>query len=312
MRRFGVALSLLIASCSGESLTEGATEPIRVLGAQFVPGDLPGSKPLTAQEIRNGKELEKPYSTTPEIAGRVLDPGRASVGISGRTTPDGYSVGLQLVGHGTGYWVFPVGAPDPFNNNELAWSARVDFGDIPPGLQYLRVVALDENQRAGTQRTLEFCIRSPLPDNLNACSPKVAPPRLVVSLEWESAGDVDLSVVTPSGEVLNYASITDGTASENAGKFTGDTGTGCLQIGPRRENIAWQEKPAKGLYYVYVNLHDACNELATPFVVTTHVRKQRGDEYELQETFRIASEALAVQANGGSQLGTFITEFSVD
>lgn len=307
-----VMAGLLALGCGGERLTNGVDEPLRVAGAQFVEGELPGSRPLNVEEIRAGKAPKKPYSTTPDIAGRVLDIGRANLGISGRTSPDAYAVALKLNELGTGYWLLPVGAPDPFNNNELAWSAKVDLGELPPGLQYLRVAALDDAGRSGTQRSLELCIRSPIPDNLNACDPTIAPPRLVASLEWESTADLDLAVLTPSGKVIDFAHVNDAATSETPGAFTGDGSSGCTPSGVHREHVVWQDEPASGIYYIYVNLHDACSDRATPFVVTTHVSKQKGDEFRQLETYRVAGEALEVQANGGSQLGTFITEFVVD
>lgn len=303
---------LLLASCAGERLTEGATEPLRVEGAQFFEGELPGSRPLTLEEVRAGKMPKAPFSSTPDIAGRVLSTGEASLGISGTASQDTYSVALKLDKLGTGYWVLPVGSPDPFNNNDLAWSARIDLGEVPPGLQQLRVAALDEENRAGTQRSLELCIRSPIPDNLNACDPTIEPPRLVASLEWDSSADLDLSVVTPTGEVINYAHVNDSKKTDTPGQFSGDGGSGCIPTGAKREHVVWQTKPGPGLYYIYVNLHDACQDGATAFQVSTHVSKRKGDEYELVETYRTASEALRVQANGGATLGTFITEFSVD
>jgi hypothetical protein len=312
VNRYIVSASLVLCACGGERLTEGFDEPFRVASAQFIAGKLPGSRPLTSEEVRAGKTAKVPYSTTPDIAGRVLDPRSADLGISGRASPQAYSVGLQLADVGTGYWLLPVGAPDPLNNNELVWSARLDFNGLAPGLRYLRVAALDENQKSGTQRSLELCIRSPIPDNLNACEPSLSPPELVVSLGWDSFGDLDLSVVAPSGEVIDYARGNDAKDKTNSGKFTGDGGTGCVQSGARRENVVWEEHPEKGRYLVYVNLHDACGERATPFVLTTHGRKKKGDNYTQVETYRAASEALAVQANGGQNKGLFITEFVVD
>jgi hypothetical protein len=305
-------LALLLVSCGGERLTEGATEPLRVEGAQFFKGELPGSRPLNLEEVKAGKKAKTPVSTTPEIAGRVLSSGEASLGISGTASPDSYAVALKIDRLGTGYWVLPVGAPDPLNNNELAWSARVDLGEVPAGLQQLRVAALDEDNNAGTQRSLELCIRSPIPDNLNACDPTIEPPRLVASLAWESSADLDLSVLTPSGEVINYAHVNDSKETDTPGQFSGDGGSGCIPSGMRRESIVWQTKPAKGIYYIYVNLNDACQDSASPFQVTTHVSKRRGEEYELVESYRTASELLRVQANGGTTLGTFITEFVVE
>jgi hypothetical protein len=312
MRRILLIGSLFVAGCGGERLTEGADEPLRVQGAQFFKGDLPGSRPLNLEEVKAGKEPKKPFSTTPEIAGRLLSASEASVGLSGTASQDSYAVALKLDKLGTGYWVLPVGSPDPFNNNDLSWSARVDLADVPAGLHQLRVAALDEANRAGTQRSLELCIRSPVPDNLNACDPTIEPPRLVASLAWDSSADLDLSVLTPSGEVINYAHVNDAKKTDTPGQFSGDAGTGCIPSGSRHESVVWQAKPAKGIYYIYVNLSDPCEDGATPFEVTTHVSKRRGEEFELVESYRTASELLSVQANGGATLGTFITEFVVE
>lgn len=305
-------LVLCLSGCGGERLTEGADEPLRVEGAQFFAGELPGSRPLNLEEVKAGKKPNAPVSTTPEIAGRVLWPSEASLGISGTASPDSYAVAFKLDKLGTGYWVLPVGAPDPLNNNELTWGARINLGNVPSGLQQLRVAALDEANNAGTQRSLELCIRSLVPDNLNACDPRIAPPRIVASLAWDSSADLDLSVLTPSGEVINYSRENDAKTSATPGQFSGDGGSGCVPSGMRRESVSWQAKPAKGIYYVYVNLNDACQDEATPFQVTTHVSKRRGEEYELVETYRTASALLRVQANGGTALGTFITEFVVE
>lgn len=302
----------LALGCGGERLTEGAAEPLRVAGAQFFPGELPGSRPLRLEEVRAGKMPKKPFPSTPEVAGRVLSIGDSNLGISGTASQDSYAVALKLDKLGTGYWLLPVGAPDPFNNNDLAWSARIDLGELPPGLQNLRVAALDDQNHAGTQRSLELCIRSPIPDNLNVCDSTIEPPRLVASLEWASTADLDLAVLTPTGEVIDYAHVNNAKESSTPGQFSGDGGTGCIPSGARRENVVWQAKPAPGIYYIYVNLHDPCRDSATPFQVTTYVSKRDGDEYELVETYRTASEALRVQANGGRQLGSFITEFVVD
>jgi hypothetical protein len=304
-------LAYFAVACGGEQLTEGFDEPFRVSGAQFVKGELPGFVPLSSDDIKAGKQPKKPYSTSPEVAGRLLDSRSADLGVSGRTSTDGYAVGLQLRGMGTGYWLLPVGSPDPINDNQLAWNARIDFLGVEPGLQHLRVAAFDKDGKSGTQTAAELCIRSPIPDNLNACEPTLEPPQLVVSLAWESAGDLDLAVVTPAGNTIDYSHPTNTADPNNRARFTGDGGTGCSPIGARRENITWQEKPPKGTYLVYANLHDACGDGGTPFVVSIHERKQKGKTFDQVESYRTASEILAVQANGGSQLGLFITEFTV-
>jgi hypothetical protein len=311
VKRISTLVLCAASACGGERLTEGLNEPLRVAGAQFVEGELPGSPPLSTDQVKAGKKRKQPYSTTPDIAGRLLEPRSSDLALSGRTSTDGYAVALKLRDLGTGYWLLPIGAPDPINNNELSWNARIDFLGLEPGLRYLRIAALDEHGESGTQTSLELCVRSAVPDNLNACDSSIDPPRLVVSLAWETASDLDLAVVTPTGTVIDYAHVNNAKESDVPAQFTGDSGSGCIPSGSRRENVFWQDKPQRGTYLVYANLQDACNAAATPFVVSIHESKRSGDDFDQVETYRAASELLAVQANGGSALGLFVTEFTV-
>src|SRR5690606_10325482 len=140
--------------------------------------------------------------------------------------PDAESVAVALRGGGgSGYWVLPVGAPDPQFGDEPAFGFSMVFGREIAGMQRLRVAAIDAKGDSGTQSELEVCVASRVPDNLNACVPTIAPPELVISLSWDRAADVDLVVVTPSGKQVSSKDpstlkpASDGSDDESVGVF---------------------------------------------------------------------------------------------
>lgn len=311
MRRDGLSALLVgLLACGGEPITIGLEEPVRVEGSQFRAGILPGALPLTAAELGAGAQPTPPFSTPPEVAGRIVSPREVGFVVSGRATTDTYAVGFQLVGLGSGHWIMPVGAPDPINNGELTWRASLDFGaSLPPGLHGLRVAALDGEGRAGTQRELELCVRAPTSDNLNACDPSIEPPALVVSLAWESSADLDLGIVSPDGAHIERGS-TRGIAG---GQLERDANSGCIASGAARENVVFQDSPPPGVYQVFVNLHDPCGDPSATFELATYEREElEAGNYRQVETFRTAGVAVSLQANGGRERGLLVTEVHVD
>jgi len=67
----------------------------------------------------------------------------------------------------------------------------------------LLLAAIDEQGNAGEETRLDTCITRPIPDNLNACDPTIAPPFAVLSLAWDADVDLDLVVVAPDGRVID-------------------------------------------------------------------------------------------------------------
>jgi hypothetical protein len=306
-------LATSVSACGGgEPITLGLEEPLRVSGAQFVAGDLPGRKPLTAEQLTAGTQPKKPFPTSPEVAGRILTIHETGFVVNGRASTDSHALGFQLEGFGSGYWLLPAGAPDPANNGELSYRATLSFGSsLEPGLQTLRVAAIDGEGRSGTQREVELCFRSPVQDNLNACDPHIEPPALVVSLAWSNNADLDLRVIAADGSSITQSQV-NGEAGTLGGALERDANSGCVLSGDPRENIVWQEQPKPGLYFVYVNLSDTCGEGTTTFSVSTHVAEEDGEEFRQVETFRVPGQVTPLHANGGRELGQFITEFRVN
>lgn len=287
MRRASLALALV--ACSGVESRSALTEPVRVQNASFKEGTLPGIAGA------------KPEVTSLETASLVVRSRQSGKSITGRTSPDAVAVGLALSGLGTGYWVFPVGGPDPANGGELDWSATLDFGtDIPPGKHDLAVVGIDASGRPGAIRTLSLCVASDTPDNLAACDPSAKPPAAVVSLTWDSAADVDLVVSAPDGSLLSSKRPAIRSSGSDAGVINRDSNSACVYDGIQREDLVFQSAPPPGSYLVYASLFSACGHAPVHFHVAV---TQAG-----MVTLTRDGTLLAVDANGGAKVGTFVTE----
>lgn len=88
-----------------------------------------------------------------------------------------------------------------------------------------------------------------------------------VSVSWDSASDVDLHVVEPSGEEIYYAAPT----SRTAGALDLDSNAGCGIDNKNNENIRWPAGRAPGgNYTVRVNYWSSCGVTATNYVVTVN------------------------------------------
>src|SRR6185436_17635651 len=100
--------------------------------------------------------------------------GQSGKALAGRTSTDAAAIAVGFAGAGSGYWLQPVGFPDPVNAGELTFDMVVDLSPtVPTGLQNLRFVAIDAAGQAGGQVSSELCIGGEIPDNFNACDPSI-------------------------------------------------------------------------------------------------------------------------------------------
>ena len=312
-----VAPWVFVAACGGEPSRAGLEEPIRVRNGVFREGELPGTPPSDA-----GTDVTPsgPALTPVETVGTILTRGQSAHAILGRASPTAWSVGVRFVGAGTGWWMVPVGGADPSFNNEVTWQLSTDLGyDLPTGLRAVRLVAIDASGRGGAQRDLRVCVVPPVPDNLHACDPSLAPPDTVVSLAWDNDADLDLVVVTPEGKVVSArqptTALSDGGMVDRAalsdpstGVLDRNAGAACSRDRIRRENLVWQGAPRPGVYRVYANLFDACRETAVRFRLSVWRRAEDGHP---RETLRRDGMLGALAANGGGRLGTFVTDLAL-
>lgn len=277
-------------------------------------GRLPGSAPAD--------EPDGTHPTSLASVGRTVEQGSSGINVVGRATPDAESIAVALhAGGGSGYWVLPVGTPEPQFNDEPAFGFSVAFGLELAGMQRLRVAAIDAQGESGTQSELEICVAPRVPDNLNACVPTIAPPELVVSLSWDRAVDLDLVVVTPSGKqvspkdpsTVNLDDDGNPLPDETVGVFDVDSNAGCRGDGRRLENLVFQETPEPGRYLIYANLFDPCGEDSVRFstVLYEKTRGDTDDTYTVNPALETHGVLSSAQANAGAKLGTFVTQFQV-
>ena len=326
MRAFIVSCWLAVLGCSSESLTAGFGEPIRVRyggtrNAQFFTGDLPGSKPLSSEEILTGVTPKLPSTTLTTARGVALQADSGFV-LSGVTSKEAVAVAIRFADLGTGYWVLPVTSQDPALPGTFTWSGTADFGTgIEPGRHPLRVVAIDGAGHAGTQSETSLCVASAVPDNLSACSAGSNPPSTVLSMKWDAPVDLDLRVITPQGKIVDpkHPSTAianngqDDVTAKGTGVFDRDSVRGCVRDGYQRENLVWQDSPLPGTYFVYASLYDSCGQASVRFNVSINRPGPEldGGTQPLTSTYDLTGELLAVDADSGAKLGLFVTEFIV-
>jgi hypothetical protein len=289
--------------------------------AQFRSGALPGEAPLTsAQTLANVMPMAPSVSIN--VSGSVVHESDTGFLLSGSTSSEAVAVGIRFLDLGTGYWILPVAGQDPTQPGTFTWSASVDFGsNIPPGFHELAVVAIDSAGHGGTQTESSLCVASDIPDNLSACSPGAKPPNTVLSMVWDTPVDLDLRVITPEGKVVDPKHPSTAVAvnghvdptAKGTGIFDTDADRNCIATGHNRENLVWQDAPDPGRYAVYASLYSACGQAAVHFTVSLNQPgpAEDGGTHQMVATFERSGELLASDADAGTSLGLFVTEFVV-
>lgn len=317
LRRLVLAGCFALLGCGGEPSPLGLFEPIRVRNAELKRGPLPGEHlPSEAPTPTTGAQV-----TSIETNGAILFQRQRGRVLSGRTSTSAFSIGVGLAGIGYGYWVSPVGGPDPMVGNELTYSLTVDVGDdVPTGLQRLSLVAFDEAGVPGARRDVRVCVVPSVPDNLNACDATLRPPDTVISLAWEESVDLNLIVVTPDGKVVDPRHPTTAPREGNSvsaaalrdpatGTLDRDSNAACVLDDIRRENLVFPGTPPAGVYRIYASLFDACGALSVGFRATVHRGvSDEGGRWHVEETWRRNGGLTRVAADGGRTLGVFVGE----
>lgn len=319
-RSLRLLLALSALGCSEESLTRGLDQPLRVEGAQFIDGDLPGIAPDS--EAAKDESVAQLPSLVSFSSLTIVPPGAVDRGLSGTATRGSVSVGVRFADLGDGYWVLPTTTADLFTENELAWSGLASYAREPKaGKHQLLAVAIDGKGRAGVQSRLDVCLLPEVPDNGNVCDPAKDPPKLVISLAWNSPVDLDLRVVTPDGKIVDAKHPTTALAgedgkvdpsSEGTGQILSDSNASCQLDGQQRENLVFQSRPPAGTYLVYANLFEACEQQSVEFTMTLHSSIPSDDHFTQLETLRKSGGLQAIHANAGASLGTFLTQFTIE
>lgn len=325
MRPFSLVLvaAVLTGGCAehGVSDVQGIGEPIVVESGQFLPGPLPGQLPLDAS--LDGYSAASPSVADINVANAVISEGEQGLVLSGHATTNGQTLGVRFADLGSGYWVVPLGPPDPSDNNLLTWQVGADFAkNLPPGFHDLLFAAIGAEGTGGVESELTVCVDTPVPDNLNICAPTRPPPTAVLSLSWDTPVDLELIVETPSGTMIGGSSaaamtLDGGVPSATVTSASGATldresNRNCVIDNIDRDDLVWQASPAAGTYQVWVDLFRACGQPAATFTVSLWLAETQSDGNErlVEQSPPLASgELTAAQANGGSSSGLFVGSF---
>ena len=290
------ALALCAVGCGDSSAAHsGIQEPIRVTNGQYFEGDFPSPTGGPSLGALDG------------VRATIVPAGFTGKKISGLTAPGSLSIAMQFKGLGHGYWVVPVGAPDP-QTNELTWSAVCDFDrSIPAGDEQLNFAAADRDGKFGKPLGLTLTMLPFVPDG-----------QVVAMLEWGNDADLDLHITGPSGKEVdpkhpNSSELDkDGLPKAGNGVLDHDSNANCVADGYRAESVVWTdnqdttelEAPEPGTYAVRVDMFNACGRPATDFVFKLYV----GGELVQQQAGRL----LDINADGGGPgSGLFVTEFTL-
>jgi hypothetical protein len=312
-------LMMGVVACTGQSASVVPAEPIQIVGAQFIPGALPGLPPWVSVDGAVQDPAELSHLAIDDAISRpfgALVAGAVHQQFAGLATQDAVAIGVAWANAGTGYWVVPVGALNPQVLGKVEWEAFIDFNpNDPPGQQKLRIVAIDAVGAAGRQVDVPVCLDSAVPDNDHGCFPAHAPPTALISLLWDDNFDLDLHVVTPDGTDLSAKPPIDGDFAANAPDggapvVDRDSLRGCLFDGLRREDVVFQSPPVAGTR-LYVKPFAACGQLAVRFTLNVYALTGTCPDCSLVTTYVQSGELLASQAAPDATPGLFVHELEL-
>ena len=338
MRAPALALLALGAlSCSdGQSNLVPADEPIKVRGAQFIKGAVPGTAPVTGAWNEGD-----PARITSMSLYNVVPQGFGGKKITGQVTTNASATGLAMKGLGTGWWLQPAGDIDTSGTAPvLTLSSTVDFSDsIAVGDAHLIGIALDANGVAGPQYEQYVCVFSSGPAGTSTCPGGTPAPAAAITLTWDTQVDLDLQVLTPDGKLVTpkHPYVDDPDKKQpvdpSLPHIDRDSNPGCAIDGVRRESLIWPTDPADpegstvpaGVYGIYVNFYSACNQQAVRFHVQVMTAVPGppdadagaagagGDDASNRVEHVLldkSGELIAAQATPSAPTGLFVTEYN--
>ncbi len=237
-----------LAACNGVPADQGLDASMRVSGASFVEGAMPGAE-------------DGPEVVAVNLSSNAVRAGQIDKPLSGALDPSATAAAIGLAGD-RGYWIVPAGLPDVQAPGFPTFSVKLSFSpDLESGPHDLVVRAVDAEERFGpaNPRTLTAS-KAPGPEGA-----------LVVSLRWDTEADLDLHVVDPDGVEIWKRNINsyeppppgepvDPDAWKAGAILDLDSNAACVIDGRREENVIWKAAPPSGRYLVRVDTFSLCAE----------------------------------------------------
>ncbi len=255
--------------------------PIRILGGIFVPGAAPDSDPTWdhPEAALGGNEF-------------IITGGSAKVDVdfTGHPFPgDIIGMVVRVEGYG-GYYQVPLSGSA--GNEELLVLMRAYVeGEDPPSSLPLRLALRDVTGRLSPYADHPLVVES------------VGSGDVQVSVSWDTATDVDLHVIEPTGYELWYGDK----SSPSGGILDLDSNPACSIDGVNNENVFWPPGMAPvGTYVVRVDFYSDCSNCdglcGANYTVTVNAC---GESQLFDGSFAPGSDD-----GGGSGSGVEITSFS--
>ena len=240
LRHFVAVGCLTLSACSSLSSDPGYAAALQVAGAQYKPGAMPG-------------DGAGPKVLALDVSLFTVAPGASQQPLVGTLDQTATAVAFQLAGD-RGWWLFPAGVPDVNSPTLPTFMTQMGFAPtLEPGPVMLMARAVDANGNFGPASSLM----------LTVASPPASSARLVVTLSWAGASDLDLHVVEPDGTEL----WSDSPASPSGGMLDFDSNPQCVIDGHDREQASWAMPPG-GHYLVRVDTFSLCGQPSSFWQVT--------------------------------------------
>lgn len=218
--------------------------PVEVDGAIFVPGPPPQIEKAVPQGLRVSEVSGDPNLITgggTDLLVAWEQPAEAPV----------TQVQLSAPGFG-GYYALPID-PQPGATGQVTLPVKLPA--LKPGfsggeLQLLASVVNAAGSVSGAPKAANVI--------------PVGGGGLQLTLEWNSAADMDLSVITPAKNLLDFE-----TPMVDGGALDLDSNAICMSNNVNKENISWPPgTEPQGSYEVRVNLFDACSAAQATWKIT--------------------------------------------
>lgn len=256
-----LALALAAAGCGGGAADPGLEAWFRVGGARYVRGAAPAAAGGPAVLALGSSRSAVPRGDT-------------QLHLTGALALTANAVALWADGD-TGWWLLPAGPPDVTVPAALSVAVTAAVArDAPLGAHTLLVAALSPQGVAGPAATAALQV-----------DPRPGPSgRLVVSLSWDTAADLDLHLLTPSGVEVwarnpnSWQAVPGGLPDPGAWRDGGlldlDSNAGCVLDGRDQENVVWASAPPAGHYQVRVDAPSLCGQPAARWTVAVTLEGQ--------------------------------------
>ena len=252
-----LVVPLLLCSCEGASAQSGVTSYLRLVGAQFVSG-----------EVDSVDHSPTPTVERVDSQNNTVYPGITGKSIGGAVGPGGTAVLIGMNGD-SGHWILPVQSQDQTSPGDFVFSAKASFAPtVPTGPATILYRAVSAEGDVGPPFIQELDIEA-----------SAVLGALVISLDWDTEADLDLRVTAPDAQgneveiwSRNKSSLARPAPGEPpasaddiaaAGYLDFDSNSQCQIDGRCQESVIWKTSPARtsSLYTVRVDAFSMCGEM---------------------------------------------------